>query len=133
MATAGTITAMGADDFAAVKERLRGILHAYVPPMLVTADGPGGYTLNVDRPDIPEPQRYLGGVRVGKRYVSFYLMPVYAFPELLNDISPELRKHMQGKSCFNFKRVEEPLMRELADLVDRGIARYREMKLPPRS
>jgi hypothetical protein len=27
-------------------------------------------------------------------------MPVYAWPDLLEDASPELRKRMQGKSCF---------------------------------
>jgi hypothetical protein len=57
-------------------------------------------------------------------------MPVYAFPDLLSDVSPELRRRMQGKSCFNFARVDEPLLRELADLTDRGIVRYRDLKLP---
>lgn len=123
---------MAVEDFAIVRDRLRAILNRHVPPLVVTADGPGGYSLSVDRDDIPEPQRYFGGVRVGKSYVSFYLMPVYAIPDLLDDISPDLRKRMQGKSCFNFNRLDEPVMRELADLTDRGIDRYRRMKLPHR-
>jgi hypothetical protein len=53
-------------------------------------------------------------------------------PDLLKNISPELRRRMQGKSCFNFTRVDEPLLRELADLTDRGIIRYRDLKLTPR-
>ena len=114
------------DDFPAIDERLRAILRRYVPPLVVAADGPGGYTLNVDRPDLPEPRRYFGGVRVGKRYVSYYLMPVYLFPELLDDISPELKRRMQGKSCFNFARLDEPLMTQLADLTERGIQRFRQ-------
>jgi hypothetical protein len=120
------------DDFAAVSERLRAILARHVPPLLVTADGPGGYSLSVDRKDIPEPQRYFGGMRVGKSYVSFHLMPVYAFPDLLKNISPELRRRMQGKSCFKFTRVDEPLLRELADLTDCGLVRYRDLRLTPR-
>jgi hypothetical protein len=40
------------------------------------------------------------GVRLGKAYVSFYLMPVYVEPKLLDGISPELKKRMQGESCF---------------------------------
>lgn len=96
----------------------------------VAADGPGGYSVCVDWKDIPEPRRFCGGVRVGKSYVSFHLMPVHAFPDLLKDISPELRKRMQGKSCFNFNRVDESLMRELDELTDRGIQRYAQMKPP---
>jgi hypothetical protein len=47
-------------------------------------------------------------VRKGKSYVSFHLIPVYMFPDLLKGLSPALEKRMQGKSCFNFKTVREP-------------------------
>ena len=55
-------------------------------------------------------------------------MPVYVFPDLLKDISPELRKHMQGKSCFNFKKVEPDLFEELSELTRKGIERFRTSK-----
>ena len=38
-------------------------------------------------------------------------MPVYMFPDLLDGISPELRRRMQGKSCFNFKKAESALLK----------------------
>jgi hypothetical protein len=47
-------------------------------------------------------------------------MPVYMYPELLKNISPALKKHMQGKSCFNFKKVEPELFEELAALTREG-------------
>jgi len=47
-----------------------------------------------------------GAVRLGKNYVSYYLMPVYMTPALQKRISPELRKRMQGKSCFNFTEID---------------------------
>ena len=62
-------------------------------------------------------------VRRGKRYVSIYLMPVYADPSLMDGASPELRKRMQGKSCFNFTKVDEPLIGELESLVKTGYER----------
>ncbi len=43
-------------------------------------------------------------------------MPVYVNPALLEAISPELRKRMQGKSCFNFKTIDMQLFEELAAL-----------------
>jgi hypothetical protein len=55
--------------------------------------------------------------------VSIYLMPVYVDPGLLDDVSPALRKRMQGKSCFNFNKVDEPLIGELEALVRTGYAR----------
>lgn len=55
-----------------------------------------------------------------KNYVSFYLMPVYAQSALQDAISPALRKRMQGKSCFNFVAVDEPLFQELTQLTARS-------------
>jgi hypothetical protein len=54
-----------------------------------------------------------GSVRVGKAYVSVHLLPLYMNPALNRNISPELKKRMQGKACFNFKTVpEKQLLRE---------------------
>jgi hypothetical protein len=100
----------------------------HVPPLLVTADGPEGYNVAVDRPDIlPEARRYFGGVKLGKSYVSFYLIGVYAEPRLITGMSAALRKRMQGKSCFNFTKVDEDLFAELAGLTERVAKRYPEV------
>ncbi len=40
-------------------------------------------------------------------------MPVYMFPELLENVTPTLKKRMQGKSCFNFKTISEAELLEL--------------------
>jgi hypothetical protein len=64
--------------------------------------------------------QYFAGVKLGKRYVSYYLMSVYAEPAMLEQVSDRLRGRMQGKSCFNFTRVDEELFAELADLTRRG-------------
>jgi hypothetical protein len=53
-------------------------------------------------------------------------MPVYMFPDMLKDISPELKKRMQGKSCFNFKKVEPDLFKELTDLTHKGVERFKK-------
>jgi len=41
---------------------------------------------------------FFGGVQIKKNYLGFYLMPVYVNPKLLDGISTELKKSMQGKS-----------------------------------
>jgi hypothetical protein len=47
-------------------------------------------------------------------------VPVYAAPELGKNMSPELKRRMQGKSCFNFTTVDETLFRELESLTEEG-------------
>jgi hypothetical protein len=67
---------------------------------------------------------WFGAVQIKKNYVSYHLMPVYLNPELLESISPALKKHMQGKSCFNFKTVDMSLLKELARLTQAGFKDY---------
>jgi hypothetical protein len=113
-------------DFDAVHARLRDILLRHRGDLAVTKDGPAGLTVEV--PGLEgKPWGYVAGTRVGKRYVSYYLMPIYASPELAASVSPELAKRKQGKSCFNFTKVDEPLLDELEDLTARGIPGFREV------
>ena len=65
-----------------------------------------------------------GAVNVGKRYVSYHLMCVYMAPGLLEEMSPQLRRRMQGKSCFNFTKVAEALFDELSAITARGRQLY---------
>ena len=111
-------------DLAVVDARLRQILEPYRDDFVVAQGGPRGVALHL-KGLADQPHGFVAGVRPGKRYVSFYLMPVYAFPELLAATSAALRRRMQGKSCFNFSAVDEELMGELAGLTDRGLNRYR--------
>jgi len=104
-------------DFDAVDRRLRQILEPLRQRLVATKDGPDGLVL-----EMPEfqgnPWGYVAGIRRGKRYVSYYLMSVYASPDLAASMSPELRRRMQGKSCFNFTAVDEPLFEELARITE---------------
>ncbi len=113
------------ERFQAVYERLKRILEPYAEH-LVVAVGDAGYTLNT--PYVPHLQKemFFASAQIRKNYVSFYLMPVYVFPALLDGISPELKKRMQGKSCFNFKKMDEPLLEELNRLIDAGAELYKE-------
>jgi hypothetical protein len=112
--------AMVGESFDEVHSRLRALLEPYAPPLFVTADGPKGYTLDMAPEGQRDPTTWFGGTRLGARYVSYYLMPVFVQPSLLDGISPELHRRMQGKSCFNFTRVDAPLFAELADLTRVG-------------
>jgi hypothetical protein len=107
-------------DFDAVHARLREIILTNRGGLAVTKDGPGGVAIEI--PGLEgKPWGYVAGTRVGKSYVSYYLMPLYATPELAATLSPELRKRKQGKACLNFTKVDETLFAELDDLTARAI------------
>ena len=112
-----------------VFERLKRILQKYEPAMQVQSDGQGNYYLNSPLRDKKGREVFFGAAAVKKNYVSYYLMPVYMFPELLEGISPGLKKRMQGKSCFNFKTVEDEALQELEALTDQGFERFRDAQL----
>ena len=116
------MTASLATGLPAVHERLKEILAPYRDRLHVAADGPGGMTL-----ELPEyrgqPWGFAAATRLGKRYVSFYLMGVYGSQDVAATISPELKRRMQGKSCFNFTRIDEQLFRELETLTALSIER----------
>ena len=114
------------NEFPRVFEQLKAILRPYANKLTVTADTPQAYSLDGPYSEKWKKVIFFGSAQTKKNYVSFYLMPVYMFPELLNGISPELKKHMQGKSCFNFKKVEPELFEELSELTRKGVERFRE-------
>ncbi|MGW5238884.1 hypothetical protein ACWEOW_08125 [Monashia sp. NPDC004114] len=79
-------------------------------------------------------QKYPGGqlfaaVKVGRRYVSYYLMSLYLGPAPDGRLSPELTKRRQGKSCFNFTRIDEALFDELEEVTAVGKAEYERLGL----
>jgi hypothetical protein len=49
-------------------------------------------------------------------------MPVYFAPVLKKNLSARLKARMQGKSCFNFKMVDDQLFEELRRLTADGFA-----------
>ena len=114
------------NDFPLVFEQLRSILKPYAESLTVKTDTPDSYYLDGPYSEKWQKELFFGSAQIKKNYVSFYLMPVYMYPELLKDLSPELKKRMQGKSCFNFKKVEPELFDELAMLTRKGAEKFIE-------
>jgi len=115
-------------DFQPVFGRLRDILKPYEPDLTVTQDTTDFYSLDGHYSQKFKKNLFFGSAQIKKNYVSFYLMPVYMYSEMLETISPELKKRMQGKSCFNFRQVDELLFDELADLAKKGFERFKDEK-----
>ena len=123
-------------DFQATFENLKAILKPYGTKLIVVHDTDKVYYLDTPYLMKNKQRMFFGAVRIGKAYVSFHLMPVYAISALSKTISPELKKRMQGKSCFNFKTVDEKLFQELRKLTKAGLRNFTDttflQKIDPR-
>jgi hypothetical protein len=122
-------------EFKSIFVRLRAILQPYAGTLTVSDDSDGRYCLEgtpgsatlaawggkLRRPSVP-----VAWVEIGKAYVSYHLMPLYGNSKLHDGMSKELRSRMQGKTCLNFKRLDEELFKELERLTATGLAAFRK-------
>ncbi len=111
------------DNFTAIFERLKRILKRYEKKSVIEKDTETDYYLNTKKLDKKKKPIFFAATSINKISVSFYLMPIYCFPDLLDGMSPELRKHLHGKSCFRFTKIEPALFKELAALTKRSVER----------
>jgi hypothetical protein len=115
-------------DFPAVFAQLKAILRRCEPHLKVQTDEPDHYSLWTPYCEKYRKPLFFGAVRIGKSYVSYHLIPVYACPDVLDALSPELRRRMQGKSCFNFRTtLSDEQHEELARLTQRGLERFKSL------
>ena len=113
-------------DFDEVFSKLRAIMAPYAPKLDAKKNDESELCLYTRHVQKNGNSLFFGAVQLRKAYVSYHLMPVYVKPELLAALSPELKKRMQGKSCFNFSAVDKPLFKELSALTKAGFASYKE-------
>jgi len=118
-----------ADDFAKAFYGLKMVFAKYEKYLHVNANTREKYYLETRSPSYQGKPLFFGAVIRGRAYVSFHLMPLYWEPSLAQGISANLKKRMQGKTCFNFSAPDAALFRELAKVTSRGFALYKRKNL----
>lgn len=113
------------NDFPSTFDALKEIMARYQADLIIDKDEQGDYSLTATPSESYPKGLWFGAVQIKKNYVSYHLMPVYVFSDLVDGMSSGLKKRMQGKSCFNFKTVDPPLLEELAALKLAGFERYK--------
>ena len=106
---------------------LRPLLARHAASLVVICDEPGDLQLETARSGPSGTRMWFGAVQARATHVSVHVMPVLSHPDLLAEVSDELRGLMQGRSCFNFtpQNAAPELLGELGRLVDLGLERYR--------
>lgn len=119
---------MGADSsLSQVFDRLKPILEKYAASLNCTKNAADHYYLETTHLMQNNKPLFFASLQIKKSFVSFHLMPVYSHPALLDAVPPELRKRMQGKSCFNFKSVNTVLFNQLETLVAKSVKCYQAL------
>ena len=77
-------------EYEQIFEKLKLGLKNFEDDLVVVHDQSDNYYLNTKILDKKLKPEFFAAVQIKKSYVSVYLMPVYCFPELLNEISPLL-------------------------------------------
>ncbi len=106
---------------------LKLFLEHYEPNLSVVHNKSNNYYLNTRVTETNKKAEFFGAVQIKKSYVAFHLMPIYYHPELLDNVSQELKTRMQGKSCFNFKEKDEKLFTELNSLIKSSFNKYKSL------
>ena len=109
-----------ADQLRAVEDRLRAILDPY-RATLVSSTIYGVPTLA--RPGARK-HDWFAGVQMADGYVKFNFLPMHGHPELVDRISPTLRKRRTGASVFRFTDIDDGLLAELSALLARALPVY---------
>lgn len=107
-------------------EKLKSVLSSIDKGLEVKKDEADYYYLNTNK-KIKDKEMFFGAVQIRKSYVAYHLYPVYTNPELLEEISDDLRKRMQGKSCFNFKKeITEEELNGINELTQKSYDKFIE-------
>lgn len=109
-----------AEQLAAVEARLRAILVPYESKLVA------GSVYNLPTLTRPGAKKHdwFAFVKPGPKHVSFFLLPIHTWPDLLEGLSSALAKRVTGASCLTFAAIDEAQATELEGLVARAYERY---------
>jgi hypothetical protein len=69
---------------------------------------------------------YFASVMMKPKDVRFYFFPIYTHPDAYDSVSPEVRKCLKGKSCFHLKNMDEAMLKEIEDMIQKGVKLYQD-------
>lgn len=117
-------------EFEKVFNRLKIILQKHagefrIMPDTVNSYGlqgkPGAAAVKAWGGKLKKPVMPVAWIETGKAYVSFHIMGLYTNTALQATMTKELKTRMQGKTCFNFKSIDETLFKELEQVTVKAI------------
>ena len=107
-------------DLQSLEAELRAILVPYEDVLEVSEI----YGMEILRTPGAKAHNWFAGVRAQGDAVKFMLLPMHTHPEVLEGVSPALKKRKTGASLFTLRTSDEALLPELEELVQRSFDLY---------
>jgi hypothetical protein len=118
-------------DFDGIYDAVKPLLEKHVPPFVVIRDDGKRYELSSVKPveiwGKKRPGVYFAAVMKKKNFVGFYLMTIYAQPGLVQDLGPELKKCLKGKSCFHITKADPVILKQIKKALVDGQRCYKKL------
>src|SRR5687768_14743110 len=108
-------------DLEAIEARVWGLLEPYRSRGLVDSTIYGMPSLSWPGAKAHD---YFAAIKPASKHVSLFMIAVDAYPEVLDEASPALRKRRSGKATFNFPTLDDDMARDLEALIARLFERY---------
>ena len=113
-------------------DTVKSVLEKQSPPLVISKNSAEVFELIGNKP-VPYgskkqivPGMYFSSVVARKDMVSFYFFPIYYHEDDFKDLIPTLIKCLKGKTCFNFKKVEQVDEKELNALLKKGVQAWKK-------
>jgi len=120
---------METTDFPGIFARIKKQLLPYGRKMDTRVDKPGVFHLyivkEVELAGRMFKEVYFGGVVIQKTMVAFYFFPIYSHPNNFT-IPTAIQKNLKGKSCFNFKKMDDAQEKAIGQLLNNGFSFYKK-------
>lgn len=112
-----------------IQEFLKESLKAHQPTLKITVDKPTQLEVTGTVPIMQGKQKvdgiYFGSVIPKPKDIRLYFFPMYTHRDkLFDDLSPELRKSLKGKSCFHIKDITPKMQTEIKEMIRKSVVLY---------
>jgi hypothetical protein len=111
-------------------DKIRVMFQKYAPPLTVMMDTDERYDLyskkEVELFGRAYKEIYFGSVILKPKYIGFYFMPIYVFPDMLKNVPEALKKLQTGKSCFHIKKYDDEIFKSIEKLMKEGFEMYKK-------
>ena len=118
-----------------VFDELKAILARYAPSFTVregAVKNKRDYHLIIQKPLVingrKKDELWFASVILQKGAVGFYLSAMYCCDDLKARLSPDLLKHLDGKTCFHMKTLTPALKKDIDAALKLGLDAYKQRK-----
>ena len=114
-------------------DKVKNVLKKFSPPMAIAKDKEDVFELMGNKPvpygskKVTVPGMYFSSVVARKDMISYYFFPMYMDQGSYDPILVNSKKYLKGKTCFNYKKVDQVDEKELSAILKKGVTVWKKL------